>query len=142
MPKIQRSILVNYTAEQMYNLVNDFERYSEFLPWCSQATKRSVSDKQVEGTIHFSHGMIQKSFTTLNSLEPNQSIYMQLVEGPFKHFQGAWRFNQRLNDCELRFDLEFEFASALMAMAAGPVFQTAIGSMMEAFIKRARELYD
>ena len=142
MAKINRSILVNYSAEQMYNLVNAFEDYPEFLPWCSRASKQFISDREEEGTIYFSHGIINKSFTTLNKLEPNQAIHMQLVEGPFKRFEGAWQFNPLSDEqCELTFNLEFEFASPLIAMAAGPVFQTAIGSMIEAFTKRAAEVY-
>lgn len=142
MPNINRSILVNYTAEQMYQLVNTFELYPEFLPWCNKATSRPISDNEVEGTIYFSHGIINKSFTTLNTLEPNQSIHMQLVEGPFRHFEGTWRFDQvDPKSCELTFDLAFEFSSPIIAMAAGPIFQSAIGSMVDAFVKRAQEIY-
>lgn len=142
MPTIHRTMLVNYTADQMYNLVNDFEQYPQFLPWCSNASRRVISDNQVEGTIYFCHGPINKSFTTLNTLEPNQAIHMQLADGPFKHFEGAWQFNQLSEGCELIFNLDFEFSSPFIAMAAGPIFQTAIGSMMEAFVKRAQALYD
>lgn len=144
MPKINRSILVNYTADQMYHLVNAFEEYPEFLPWCNRATMRRIGDHAVEGTIYFSHGIINKSFTTLNTLEPNQSIHMQLVEGPFRKFEGTWRFDQpnpAIETCQLTFDLEFEFTSPMVAMAAGPIFQTAIGSMIDAFVKRAESIY-
>lgn len=141
MPKINRSLLVPFSAEQMYNLVNAVDQYPQFLPWCSKGIIHRVSDNEMEATIHFSHGIINKSFTTQNTLEVNKSIHMKLLEGPFRQFEGTWRFEQEGASCQLSFDLDFEFSSPLIAMAAGPIFQQAISSMVEAFVKRAQELY-
>lgn len=142
MPKINRSLLVPYTAEQMYNLVNAVDQYSEFLPWCTKGLIHSVTDTQMQATIYFSHGIINKSFTTLNTLELNKAIHMKLLEGPFREFVGTWRFEEQdPKSSNLSFELDFEFSSPLIAMAAGPVFQQAIGSMIEAFTQRAQTLY-
>jgi len=142
MPKINRSLLVPYTAEQMYNLVNTVDQYPEFLPWCTQGYIHSATECQMQATIYFSHGIINKSFTTLNTLEPNKAIHMKLVEGPFREFMGTWRFEEQgPQSCNLSFELDFEFSSPLIAMAAGPVFQQAISSMIDAFTKRAQDLY-
>ena len=92
MSTVNRSALVPYSAAQMYALVNDIETYPEFVPWCSKSAVKIISNTEKEATLFFARNPIKTSFTTKNTLTPNQLIDMQLVDGPFSRLQGVWRF--------------------------------------------------
>ena len=126
----------------MYELVADVERYPRFLPWCRSASLRRSADDAVEASIEIGRGPIHRTFTTRNLLTPGARIDMQLVDGPFRHLQGSWRFDSLANDgCRVALHLEFELASALLRRTMGPIFAEIADSMVDAFCRRARELY-
>jgi len=141
MPTINRSALVPYTSDQMYELVDDINRYAEFLPWCTESTELERSEDEVTATIKLAKGSLNKSFTTRNLLQKGKMIEMRLVNGPFKHLQGFWRFD-RLSDtaCKVSLDLDYEFSSKLVALAIGPVFNQVANTLVEAFVNRAKEI--
>ena len=142
MPVISKSALVPYSASEMYALVNDIAAYPDFLPWCGSSEIINRTDDEVRASIELSRSGITKSFTTLNRLQKDKMIEMRLVEGPFKHMEGFWRF-EKLNDlaCKVMFDIEFEFSSKILAMTVGPVFSQITSTMIDAFTKRAVEVY-
>lgn len=143
MPLISRNALVPYSTEEMYNLVAAIEDYPKFLPWCRSTQVMSRTDTEVKASIEIARGALNKTFTTLNHMTLNKVIEMQLVQGPFKHLQGFWRFDElKINTaCKITFDLDFEFENKLLAMVAGPVFNQIANSMVEAFTRRAVEVY-
>ena len=142
MALIQRSVLVEYRAEDMYALVHDVERYPEFLPWCSGAQV----EQQDEGGVHARVGIdfrgIRQHFTTHNTVHPPSLIEMKLVSGPFRQLDGSWRFKP-LGDqaCKVEFQLRYEFSSKLLEKLVGPVFHFIASSLVDAFVKRAAQLY-
>jgi len=140
---ISRNALVHYSVEEMYALVNDIETYATFLPWCRSTEIISRNEQEVQASIEIAKGALNKSFTTLNRLQKNKMIEMRLVEGPFKQLQGYWRFDSLKNNSasKISLDLEFEFESKLLALAVGPVFNQIANSMVDAFCKRAVEVY-
>lgn len=143
MHKIQKSTILPYTAEQMFQLVNDIETYPNFLPWCCQATILTQNSHEIRATLMLSSsGGVKQSFTTVNTLTPSTRMVMELVDGPFKHLKGVWDF-QALdeNECQVSLDLEFEFSSKLVAMLFGPVFQKIAHQLVDAFVERADKLY-
>jgi ribosome-associated toxin RatA of RatAB toxin-antitoxin module len=142
MTTIHKSALVPYSAEQMYSLVDDVLAYPEFLPWCNGSKEISRQEHELEASLEIAHSGIHKSFTTRNQLEKNSLIKMHLVEGPFKHLKGVWRF-QPLGDAGSRveLDLEFEFSSKLLEVTFGPVFNKIASTLMDAFIQRAQKVY-
>ena len=142
MTTIHKSALVPYSAEQMYTLVDDIPAYPEFLPWCSGSKEITRREDEVEASLDIAHSGVHKSFTTRNRLEKNRSIEMQLVEGPFKHLNGVWRF-EPLGDAgsKVVLDLEFDFSSKLLGMTFGPIFSKIAGSLVDAFIQRAQKIY-
>jgi ribosome-associated toxin RatA of RatAB toxin-antitoxin module len=127
----------------MYNLVAAIEQYPKFLPWCRSTQVMSRDENEVRASIEIARGALNKSFATINHMHLNKMIEMQLLEGPFKHLQGFWRFDELKNHtaCKITFDLDFEFESKLLAVVAGPVFSQIVNSMVEAFTKRAIEVY-
>ncbi|HID81050.1 MAG TPA: type II toxin-antitoxin system RatA family toxin [Chromatiales bacterium] len=143
MTTINRHALVPYSPGQMFDLVNDVNSYSEFLPWCASSTELSRNEDEVKASIELAKGAARKTFTTLNRIQKNKMIEIRLVEGPFKHLEGFWRFDP-LKDgqaCKVSLDMDFEFSSKLVSMAIGPVFIAVTNSLVDAFVKRAGEVY-
>lgn len=142
MPQISRTALVPYSAEQMYQLVNDVKSYPEFLPGCVGSRVLESSATQMTAAVEVSKAGISKTFTTRNTLVNNQSILMHLVDGPFKRLMGGWKFTPLTPEaCRIEFQLDFEFTSKLIELTFGRVFKELAGSMVQAFTARAKEVY-
>ena len=142
MQVVERSALVSYSAAQMYALVNDVERYPEFLPWCTGAEVLQSAPGTQLATVRVARGVLRTEFTTRNTLTPGTEIRMQGVDGPFKDLQGLWRFLQLgERGSKVSFNVQFEFRNRLTAGAFGTVFESLCGSIVEAFGARARVMY-
>jgi ribosome-associated toxin RatA of RatAB toxin-antitoxin module len=126
----------------MYELVNDIERYPEFLPWCRGARVVSETEHEMQASLDLARGGLHKTFTTHNTLVPGRSITMTLEHGPFRHLEGRWQFvDLGPEGSKVSLDMEFEFAGVLLDMMAGPVFHEITNSLVDAFIQRAASLY-
>jgi ribosome-associated toxin RatA of RatAB toxin-antitoxin module len=90
MRKVRRSVVVPYTAPQMFQLVDDVEAYPEFLPWCNDATVESRSGDTVIATLELHKGSVSKHFTTRNTRREFEAIDLALVDGPFRELGGGW----------------------------------------------------
>ncbi len=142
MTTISRSALVPHSAEQMYELVSDVDSYHEFLPWCRESFVSKRTEDEMTGTIVIAKGGLERSFTTLNRLQRGKMMEMRLIEGPFRHLEGFWRFQALRDDaCKVSLDLEFEFSNRLMTMAFGRIFTQIANTLVDAFVKRADQLY-
>lgn len=142
MQQINKSALVPYSAEQMLDLVNDFERYPEFLPWCRDARVESRSQAEVEASLRFGRGAVSRWFTTLNRLNKPNRIDIRLVNGPFRHLEGHWSFTSLGEDgSKIEVNMEFEFANSLVGMAFGPIFNEVCNKLVGAFTRRAVVVY-
>lgn len=142
MAQISRSALVPYSAEQMYRLVNDVDAYPEFLPGCTGSRVLDNSGDQMTAAVDVSKAGISKTFTTRNTLISNQSILMQLVDGPFRKLTGGWHFTSLGDDaCKVELSLDFEFTNMLVEMAFGRIFKELANNMVQAFSQRAKEVY-
>lgn len=142
MTVIKREAMVSHTPGQMYDLVNDIERYPEFLQWCAKTDVHSRTDDEIRATLSLAWGGLQKSFTTLNRLQKDKMIELRLLDGPFHHLEGFWRFeHHNTTGCKVSLDMEFEFAGKLISMAFGPIFSQVANSLVDAFCKRAQQLH-
>jgi ribosome-associated toxin RatA of RatAB toxin-antitoxin module len=139
---VEKSMLVSYSAEQMFALVDSVPDYPQFLPWCGGASVTSVHGNTVQATIHIDYHHIKQSFTTENERNPPNSIDITLKDGPFKHLDGSWQFIP-LSDsaCKIEFRLHYEFSNKLLEMVLGPVFHFIANSFVDAFIHRAEKIY-
>ena len=142
MTTISKNALVPYSAREMYDLVNDIGSYERFLPWCRSSEILSQGEDEIRATIEIAHGSLHKAFTTCNRLQKNKMVEMRLEKGPFKHLEGFWRFDP-LGEraCKVSLDLDFEFSNKLIGMAMGPIFSQIANSLVDAFSKRAVEVY-
>lgn len=142
MTHIHKTALVPYSIDNMFNLVNDIESYPKFLPWCKQATLLSHTDTGVIASITMGSVALEKTFTTTNTIKPNEFIEMRLLEGPFSHLKGAWYFHPVGNEgCKISLDMHFEISNKILRLSLGPIFTKIVNNLMDAFIQRAGELY-
>ncbi|HBY0040720.1 TPA: type II toxin-antitoxin system RatA family toxin [Klebsiella pneumoniae] len=142
MPQISRTALVPFSAEQMYQLVNDVKSYPDFLPGCTGSRVLELGPTQMTAAVDVSKAGISKTFTTRNTLTSNQSILMSLVDGPFKKLIGGWKFIPLSPEaCKIEFHLDFEFTNKLIEMAFGRLFKELAANMVQAFTSRAKEVY-
>ncbi|MDX1901911.1 MAG: type II toxin-antitoxin system RatA family toxin [Gammaproteobacteria bacterium] len=139
---IQRSALVAYPARQMFELVNAIEEYPRFLPWCRSTKINATSEHAIEASIEIAWSGIHKSFSTRNTLTPYEKIHMQLLSGPFRRLEGTWTFIPvDEHGCRVSLDLEFELSGHWMSKLFQPVFHRIADSLVDAFCKRAVEVY-
>ena len=140
--KLHRSEKVCYSAKQMYTLVNDIEKYPEFLPWCKSATILEQRENEVVARLGMETKGIGSHFITHNSLTPHQEIIMKLVEGPFSQFSASWRFEAiEENYCRVTLDMKFQFSHKLISMLFKRLFHHATNTMVTAFCDRAALIY-
>jgi ribosome-associated toxin RatA of RatAB toxin-antitoxin module len=142
MQVVERSALVTYTAAQMFALVNDVARYPEFLPWCVSARVEDVSAGERIAALKVARGVLQTEFTTRNTLQQDAQIHLQLMHGPFRNLTGEWRFEPiGERGSRVHFRIEFEFKNRLSATAFNAVFESLCGTIVDAFVQRARTIY-
>ena len=142
MATVKKSALVLYSAAEMYNLVNDIETYPQFLPWCRSTRVVLCGEDELRATIEMAKGAVHKTFTTSNRMQKCKMIDIRLLEGPFQHLEGYWRFEPlRADACKVSLDMEFEFSNALLRKVVEPVFKQIANSLVDAFCKRAVDLY-
>ena len=140
--RVENSALVNYSAQQMFDLVNDIEAYPQFMDGCVAATITARGDDWLEARLTLNKAGINQSFITHNQLQPPHTMTMDLVDGPFKYLRGIWRFSPLgETGCKVSFELEFEMQNRLLGMALGKVFETAGSKQVDALCARARVVY-
>jgi ribosome-associated toxin RatA of RatAB toxin-antitoxin module len=140
--EIRRSALVTFSPEQMFDLVIDVERYPQFLPWVAGAELHERSERSLLASMEMQRSGVRERFTTRNEFERPAYMTMQLVRGPFRLLEGRWTFTP-IGGAGTRVELEmrFEFANPVISMLFGKSFEQSCGSLIDAFIARARQLH-
>ena len=124
----------------MYELINDIERYPEFVPWCTAARVDSRKEAEVVATLTIKRGPLRAEFTTRNLLEPDKRVLMQFVSGPFRVLEGLWTLTP-LGElgCRVELEMRFEFSNRVAGTLFASLFEDTAASLVDAFVKRARE---
>jgi len=142
LPRVQRSAHVPYTAEQMFDLVNDVESYPSFLHWCSGAKVESRQGNVIEATLDIGVLGFHRSFRTRNTLIRPKEIQLDLVSGPFRRLRGEWRFKPTEDGgCDVSLSLQFEVTLSPFGVVFSKIFEELAGAQMTAFTERAAKLY-
>ena len=142
MPDVSHSVLVEFTPGQMFSLVDTVEDYPKFLPWCGGTTLLQRDQDTTRATILINYHGIRQSFTTENVKHAPAEMLIRLVEGPFRKLDGSWRFADLAGrGCKIEFTLRYEFAGRVLEKLAGPVFQHIASTLVDAFVKRAGQVY-
>jgi ribosome-associated toxin RatA of RatAB toxin-antitoxin module len=140
MREVKRSALIAESPGRMYALINDIERYPEFVPWCAAARVVSRKESEVVATLNIKRGPLRAEFTTRNLLEPDKRVLMQFVSGPFRVLEGLWTLTP-LGElgCRVELEMRFEFANRLAGALFESLFEDTAASLVDAFVKRARD---
>lgn len=141
MPTHAETKTVPFTPEQLFDLVADVDKYPQFLPWCvaAKVKTRTATDEVADLTIGF--GPFRESFTSRVILQRPDLIKVRYENGPFRYLNNQWKFTPDARGCRVDFFVDFEFRSRLLQAAIGVVFNEAVRRMVNAFLKRARDVY-
>jgi len=161
MKHVKKSVLLWYSAREMYELVVDVESYPKFLPWCDSSTilERHEADPATSTKagmtarlgLHFMG--VRQSFTTRNEQVEDESVRLRLVDGPFSALDGSWVFKPLRQDadapprpdepvaCRIEFDLAYAFSNRAFEAVLSPVFDRVANTFVDSFVKRAAQVY-
>ena len=145
MKTVHKSVLIWYSPEEMYALVTDVAQYPKFLPWCDRARVLSEDAAGMSAEIGIAFSGLHQTFTTRNDHTPGRKVAMRLLKGPFSKLDGEWSFvpmqDPALRACRVELTLHYGFDNALLGRLVGPVFDKIAGSLVDAFVKRAQQVY-
>ncbi|MBP6484480.1 MAG: type II toxin-antitoxin system RatA family toxin [Rhodoferax sp.] len=145
MKTVHKSVLIWYSPHEMYVLVTDVDQYARFLPWCEHARVVEQHEDGMTAEMGISFGGVRQTFSTRNVHVPDCQVHMQLLNGPFSKLDGQWNFlplgdgSQRA--CKVELTLNYGFDSSTLSKLVGPVFDKIAASMVDAFVKRAQDVY-
>lgn len=143
MAVVEKSVLIEHSAPQMFDLVDRVEAYPEFLPWCAGVQLFERSDTRTSARLDINYHGLRAHFATTNAKLYPRSMVISLDDGPFRHMDGGWRFTPLGETaCKVEFRLHYEFSSKLLEKALGPVFKHIASTLVESFVKRAGEARD
>ncbi len=144
MPSHSENRVLPFSARQMFDLVLDVAQYPEFLPWCVATrvkSKDATDNGQMVADMAVGFKLIQERYTSRITFEAPHHIHVTDIGGPFKHLETDWVFVERAEGCEVDFNIDFAFNSALLERVMGGVFGDAAHKMMQAFVTRAEAVY-
>ncbi|MFA5899430.1 MAG: SRPBCC family protein [Hyphomicrobium sp.] len=146
MPTFETTRRVAFTAEEMFAVVADVERYPEFVPLCESlsVTSREVGSTHtvLTATMSVGYHAIRERFTSRVTLRPERrEIDVVKIDGPFARLTNRWRFRDVPGGCEVHFYIDYAFGSRVLSMLMGAVFDKAVRKYTDAFENRARIVY-
>ena len=148
MKHVKKSVLLWYSPHEMYALVTAVRDYPKFLPWCERADVLDEGPGGATAKLHLHYLGLRQAFTTRNTHEPDASVVLKLVDGPFSVLDGTWRFipvpasdGPDAKACKIEFDLCYTFANATLEAVISPVFDRIANTFVDSFVKRAEQVY-
>jgi len=142
MALVEKSVLVHFTPDQMFRLVDRVEDYPAFLPWCGGSSVADRTAAKLRATVIIDYYRVRQSFTTENTRREPESIDVKLIDGPFRTLDGSWQFKALGQQaCKIEFRLHYEFASRILEKLLSPVFNHIANTFVDAFVKRAEQVY-
>ena len=151
MKQVKKSVLLWYSAHEIYQLVTDVEDYPQFLPWCERVEVLSRDEQGPTARLYLAYSGIRHAFTTKNVQVADESVHVALVDGPFSMLDGMWRFvplplptasgGVDSVACKIGFELRYEFSSAILEAAISPVFDRIANTFVDSFVHRAEQVY-
>ena len=149
MKHVRKSVLLWYSAHEMYALVTAVEDYPRFLPWCTEARVLSRSDDGMKARLTLAFSGVRHAFTTMNRHVEGRSVEVDLVDGPFSLLDGHWQFlplgggagDAAPQACKIEFDLRYAFANGALEAVISPVFDRIANSLVDSFVRRAEQVY-
>ena len=140
MIKLTKQVQSKHDCEYLYDLVNDTDEYTNFLPFCTQSQVLSQEDNKKTCLLVFSKGPVEQKLVTRNELQPHRRIDFFLEEGPFSHLYGYWTFEPKSGGTIVKLYIEYAFSHTFIQMTFGPFFKSLSHELVEVFCERADEL--
>ena len=148
MKHVKKSVLLWYSPHEMYVLVTGVPDYPKFLPWCERAEVLEQRETGVTARLHLSYLGVRQAFTTRNEHVADQSVVLQLVDGPFSVLDGTWRFvpvpadeGANAKACKIEFEMRYSFANGALDALISPVFDRIANTFVDSFVKRAEQVH-
>jgi ribosome-associated toxin RatA of RatAB toxin-antitoxin module len=142
MNRVEKTVLVNHSAAQMFALVDAVEDYPKFLPWCGGVDLLERTETSTSATLHINYHGLKQNFSTQNNKLFPHSMDIKLKDGPFKHLDGDWHFVElRPDACKIIFRLHYEFANSILEKLISPVFNHIAATFVDGFVARADKIY-
>ncbi len=147
MPKVETVERINHSAQAMFDLVADVEKYPEFVPLCSALAILSQRERKgreiIEARMSVGYKAVNETFSTRVILRPDDlKIDVSYIDGPFQYLENNWTFIPVApNVCDVDFRLDYAFKSRALAMLMGSVFDRAFARVVGAFRQRADTIY-
>ncbi|MFM9912869.1 MAG: type II toxin-antitoxin system RatA family toxin [Methylophilaceae bacterium] len=142
MAQVEKTVLVPFSAEQMFGLVDAVESYPHFLPWCGGVDLQHRTEASTSATLHINYHGLKQNFTTTNSKQPHTRMDIALVDGPFQSLHGHWQFSALSKTaCKVEFRLNYEFANSMLEKIIAPVFSHIADTFVDGFVVRAEGIY-
>ncbi len=147
MKHVKKSVLLWYSASEMYELVTSVEQYPRFLPWCDKAEVLEQHDDGITARLGLAYMGVKHAFTTRNLHVPGESVTVKLVDGPFSLLDGTWLFkpigreDSPQQACRIEFDLRYAFSSKALEVVVSPVFDKVAATFVDSFVRRAEAVY-
>jgi len=148
MKQVKKSVLLSYSADEMYALVVDIPAYPKFLPWCEKAEVLSSDASGMTARLHLAYGGLRHAFTTRNAHVAGRSVVVSLVDGPFSVLDGSWKFipltlpgAEAEPACKIEFELRYAFSNRPLELVLSPVFDKVANTFVDAFVRRAAQVH-
>ena len=142
MAVVEKTVLIEHSAREMFDLVDRCEDYPAFLPWCGRTELKFRDELRTVATLHINYHSVRSSFTTENTKASGSTMEIRLVDGPFRRLEGSWRFKALAETaCKIEFRLHYEFSSKMFEKFIGPVFSHIANTFVDAFVRRADQVY-
>jgi ribosome-associated toxin RatA of RatAB toxin-antitoxin module len=150
MKHVKKSVLLWYSPHEMYALVTTVHDYPRFLPWCERADVLDEGPNGATARLHLHYLGLRQAFTTRNTHEPDASVVLKLVDGPFSVLDGTWLFKalgeepaagEPARACRIEFEMRYAFSSRALEAVVSPVFDRIANTFVDAFVQRAEQVY-
>ena len=148
MKQVKRSVLLWYSAHEMYSLVTAVEAYPQFLPWCAQSEVLESAGDGSKVRLTLAYAGVRHSFTTRNEYVADRSVLMGLVDGPFSLLDGRWQFvplgaeaGAPERACRVELDMRYAFSNLALERVVSPVFDRVANTLVDSFVRRAEQVY-
>ena len=131
-----------YTAEQLFDLAADVERYPDFLPWwvAARILRREGDVYYTDQVIRFA--MVRKRFGSKTVLQRPGRIEVTSTDGPIRTLHLTWHFDPRPDDgCQVSLAADVHLRSRLIQDLFARAMARAVGPIMSAFEAEAHRLY-
>ncbi len=146
MPRASVKRLIECEKNQLIDLVLDIERYPTFVPYCIDAKVHQKKDTgdflNIIADLTIGKGLLKDTYKSdVRFNKKHNSIHVTNIDGPLKHLDNKWTFEDHKEGTEIYFDVDFEIKNKFLNILMTTSFQYGLDKIADAFQKRANHLF-